>query len=480
MAPVQTRPTVTRSDPAAPSRTRPEIGATRGASPTRTTTVERPTFARTRTSAARVDHDAISRLPSAADRAAATRLTRPDERSQIRAATRGTAGAIRPRGTTDGRLAYAPTSLRSDTSRLTTRGTSLLDTRRMPDARRGAPARVKPGLSDLRRTPSRYHDGRYSVYTPPAHRHTPGPYRPSHYDHSPRHHHRRSSHSSFYLNLSIGSGWYTPGWYGPSWYAPAWYSPAWYYPASGFSFSWSNRRYGLSIWNSAPVYATPYYDSWVCGGWGFSSLYYGGWRSGWYGGVSYIYNPWPVYRTTYFYEPAPVVTETVYVTQPAAQTTVVYEEPQTYATVPAAQTTVVYEEPQTYAVATAASPNVSLQSAPASTTAPLLPLPVPAPAEEPDNHTLWDAAPAVAQVETTAIGCFCPCRCNGKRPCICDYPCGAEYAIVREEFNLGLNFASYTDTLNPEAIWASYAGLDRIATLNGDTLYAGSAATTCY
>ena len=369
--------------------------------------------------------------------------------------------------------------MRSDPGRFTTRGTSLSDTRR------SVPARVKPGLSDLRRSPSRYHDGRYSVYTPPARRHAPGPYRPSHYGHHDRHHHRRHHHSSFYLGLAIGSGWYTPGWYGPSWYAPAWYSPAWYYPASGFSFSWSNRRYGLSIWNSAPVYATPYYDSWVCGGWGFSSLYYSGWRSGWYGGVSYIYNPWPAYRTAYFYEPAPVVTETVYVTQPATQTTVIYEEPQTYATAPATQTTVVYEEqPQTYAVAPAASPNVSLQSAPASTTAPVLPLPVPAaapaataPAGEPDNHTLWDAAPAVARVDTTAIGCFCPCRCNGKRPCICAYPCGAEYTIAREEFDLSLNFVSYTDTLDPEAIWVSYAGLDRATTLNGDSLYAGSAAT---
>ena len=405
---------------------------------------------------------------------------RPDENSQIRAATRGTTSAIRPSGTADGRLAYAPSALRSDTSRLTTRGTSLSDTRR------SVPARVKPGLSDLRRSPSRYHDGRYSVYTPPARRYDGG--RHHHYHHHYHHydrHHRRHHHSSFYLNLAIGSGWYTPGWYGPSWYAPAWYGPAWYYPASGFGFSWSNHRYGLSIWNSAPVYATPYYDSWVCGGWGFSSLYYSGWRSGWYGGVSYIYNPWPAYRTAYFYEPAPVVTETVYVTQPATQTTVIYEEPQTYATAPATQTTVVYEEqPQTYAVAPAASPNVSLQSAPASTTAPVLPLPVPAavpaataPTGEPDNHTLWDAAPAVARVDITAIGCFCPCRCNGKRPCICAYPCGAEYTIAREEFDLSLNFVSYTDTLDPEAIWVSYAGLDRATTLNGDSLYAGSAAT---
>ncbi len=349
--------------------------------------------------------------------------------------------------------------MRSDTSRLTTRGTSLSDTRR------SVPARVKPSLSDLRRTPSRYHDGRYSVYTPPARRYDRGHHHHYHYHHHHYDRPRRRRHSSFYLGLAIGSGWYTPGWYGPSWYGPAWY-----YPASGFGFSWSNRRYGLSIWNSAPVYATPYYDSWVCGGWGFSSLYYSGWRSGWYGGISYIYNPWPVYRTAYFYEPAPVVTrtETVYVTQPAAQTTVVYEEPQTYATAPAAQNTVIYEDPQTYA------------AAPDATAAPLPP-PVPeAAAVEPDNRTLWDAAPAVAQVETTAIGCFCPCRCNGRRPCICDYPCGAEYAITREEFDLSLNFASYTDTLDPEAIWVSYAGLDRVATPNSDTLYAGSATTTYY
>jgi len=407
-----------------------------------------------------MDRDAISRLPSAAERAAATRLTRPDERSQIQAATRGTAAlshggtsnALRPRGTADSRLAYAPASLRSDAGRLSTRDTSL------SNARSSVPERVKPRIAAPRTSSSRYQDGRYSVYSPPA-RHAAGPYRPGHhrpyrYDHD-RSHHRRDHHSSFYLGLALGSGWYTPGWYGPAWYGPA------YYPASGFSFSWSNRRYGLSVWNSAPVYATPYYDSWSCGGWGFSSLYYGGWHSGWYGGVSYIYNPWPVYRTTYFYDPAPVVTrtETVYVTQPAAQTTVIYEEPQT-----------------AYAPAPAAPLNAYAQSVPVSTTAPLLPQPVAAPAIEPDN-TLWDAAPAVTAVDAAAIGCFCPCHCNGQRPCICAYPCGAEYAVAREEFDLRLSFASYADTLDPETIWVAYAGLDRVAALDGDTLYADSAAT---
>ena len=467
---IQPPAAVTRTDSATPVRTRPEIRTertpaagtgretspvVRHETPTRTATLERP--AATRAAAPHIDRDAISRLPTAAERTAATRLARPDERSQIRAATRGTASlnrggtssALRPSGTTDSRLAYVPAS-RSDADRLMTRGTSLLGTRR------SAPTRTKPGTFAPVSTISRYRDGRYSVYTPPV-RHTAarhiGPYRPSYhrpdrYDHH-RHNDRRH-HSSFYLGLSIGSGWYTPGWYGPAWYGPV------YYPASGFSFSWSNRRYGLSIWNSGPVYATPYYDSWNCGGWGFSSLYYGGWHSGWYGGVSYIYNPWPVYRATYFYDPVPVVTrtETVYVTQPATQTTVVYEEPQTYASAPAAPLS--------------AYPT-------ASTTAPLLPQPVAAPAIQPED-TMWDAAPAVARIDTETIGCFCSCHCNGQRPCICAYPCGAEYAIVREEFDLGLSFASYADTLDPETIWGSYAGFDRWATLDDGTLYADSAA----
>ena len=83
----------------------------------------------------------------------------------------------------------------------------------------------------------------------------------------------------------------------------------------------------------------------------------------------------------------------------------------------------------------------------------------------------------MAAVDAAAIGCFCPCHCNGQRPCICAYPCGAEYAVAREEFDLRLSFASYADTLDPETIWVAYAGLDRVAALDGDTLYADSAAT---
>ncbi len=304
---------------------------------------------------------------------------------------------------------------------------------------------------------SRYRDGRYSVYTPPA-RHTarhvnpyrPGYHRPERRDHN-RRAHRRDHHSSFYLGLAIGSGWYTPGWHGPAWYGPA------YYPASGFSFSWSNRRYGLSIWNSAPVYATPYYDSWSGGGWGFSSLYYGGWHSGWYGGVSYIYNPWPVYRTTYFYDPVPVVTrtETVYVTQPALQTTVVYEEPKTYASAPAAPL------------------NACLPAAPASVTAPVLPQPVPDEQPPARSEWAWDDVPAVEQVDAEVSGYYCP----GQNSFLSDYPYGAEYAVTRNAFDLSLAFVSYADSLDPETIWFSYAGLDRWDVLDSHTLYADSAAT---
>ena len=471
----RTAPSITRSEPAAPGRTRPEIsaartpasGSSRATPPVtsrepspRTAATERPTTART--AATRLDRDAISRLPSTAERTAATRLTRPDERSQIQAATRGTAAlshggtsnALRPRGTADSRLAYAPASLRSDAGRLSTRDTSL------SNARRSVPERVKPRIAAPRISSSRYHDGRYSVYTPPPRHVTARPAGPLrrpvyHPLPPPRTYHRHDvhrRHSSFYLNLAIGSGWYTPGWHGPAWYGPV------YYPASGFSFAWSNHRYGLSIWNSTPVYVTPYYDSWVCGGWGFSSLYYGGWRSGWYGGVSYIWNPWPVYRTVYLYDPVPVVTrtETVYVTQPATQATVVYEE-----------------QPDN---APAAPPNVTPQAAPVSTTEPLLPQPVPAPATQPEN-TAEDAAPDVAYTDTGTDDCFCPCGCNGRRPCICDYACGAEYAVTREAFDLSLSFASYAETLDPEVIWGVYAGLDRIAASDDGTLYDNLSAT---
>ena len=58
--------------------------------------------------------------------------------------------------------------------------------------------------------------------------------------------------------------------------------------------------------------------------------------------------------------------------------------------------------------------------------------------------------------------CFCACHCNGKVPCTCEYPCGSEIGDETETYQLKSSFVSYTVTLNPETIWASYAGFDRI------------------
>lgn len=206
-------------------------------------------------------------------------------------------------------------------------------------------------------------------------------------------------------------------------FTPVWYSPA-VYPASGFGFSWSSRSLGISFssYSHVPTYTyTRYYNSWHCGGLGYSSVYYGGWRSGWYGGFSYVYNPWPVYRTYYLYDPYPVVTrtETVYITQPATTTYIVQEG-----------------APAATAITQQAPP-------PATATAP--------------------GTPAAAQPERAepAAECFCACHCNARYTCTCDYPCGSEYTVTPEAFNLSLSFVSYAATLNPETIWVSYAGLDR-------------------
>lgn len=216
--------------------------------------------------------------------------------------------------------------------------------------------------------------------------------------------------------------------------SPVWWGPV-VYPA-GFGLTWYSGDFALSIATYAPAYSyTRYYDSWHCGGWGYSSVYYGGWRSSWYGGFSYVYNPWPVYRTYYLYDPYPVQTvyvtqpaETVYVTQPASSTVYVNQP---------ATTTVMSEQP-------APEANTAYAAAPAAA-----------------SPSAWEAAPAVEQSETAATTCFCPCRCNGQRPCTCSYPCGAEYALGDEEFDLSRGFASYSDTMSPEVIWSSYAGLDR-------------------
>ena len=263
---------------------------------------------------------------------------------------------------------------------------------------------------------SRHSDGRNTLYHPPTREHHAGskPYRP--HRQSPRRPYHRSYRQPYWFNpwtFSYQHYGFMPFWHPQPYFYPYYYPQYYAYPACGFGFSWSSGSFGLSLFSYTPAYSTFYYDSWHCGGWGYSRIYHDCWRSGWYGGISYIYNPWPVYRTIYLYDTAPAVinAETVYVTEPS---NVVYNTAQ-----PASQTSVA----------------------------------APAPA-------VWDSAPAEERAETLANRCFCRCGCNGQRPCVCEYPCGSEYAWQPEDFDLSLDYASYSETLDPETIWLSYANLD--------------------
>jgi len=195
----------------------------------------------------------------------------------------------------------------------------------------------------------------------------------------------------------------------------------------GLGFSWSSGGFSMGFSTYSPAYYSPayayrpYYDSWGYRGWGYSSAYYGGWSSGWYGGFSYVYNPWPVYRTYYLYSPP---TQVIYETAP--RETIIYRET-------APQQTIIYQE---------------------------------APAPQQTIVYLPQTSPAAAQEAPFAppegYRCFCECQCNGQAPCTCEYPCGAEYADEHDTYRLSDEFVSYTVSLNPETIWASYAGFDRI------------------
>jgi hypothetical protein len=282
-----------------------------------------------------------------------------------------------------------------------------------------------------RRTPfssSRYTDGRSSVYRAPdrdAYRARPSDFLTFHDDRrpSPR---RFGRYGHPYRQNAFG---------------PVWYGPVAYPASSYLGFSWSNGSFGLglSFASYSPACSTRYYDSWSCGGRGYSDVYYGGWRDNWYGGFSYVHNPWPVYRTCYLYEPEPAV-ETVYVTQPATATYVV-------------------ESTEAAPVIQPPAPPPDDQNADAARLVQQPPtIPV---SEVPQTQTVCEDTPAVERIGTAATSCFCPCHCNGQRPCTCDYPCGAEYAVVADQFNLSSGYTSYTEKLNPETIWASYAGFDR-------------------
>ena len=448
--PARQRPTV--MTPAEPTRTRPvEIGApaNRTASEPAVRTLparQKPTVLTHADAAART---AITRTPSrepnerlssspTATRsssreplAATARLTAPNTRLAAPSSTRSTSSirygssrGIAPSLTPD-RLTSAVSlrSARQDGRQFRTLGDS------QAAVTQPLPTRTKQGFNTRTfadRKPfssSRYSDGRNSVYHAPerysySSRHEPY-YRNGHNDHRGHNDHHGNRHHG---------GWYIYGAFAPAWYCA---------PVYGSGFAWSNGHVGFSFSSYWPTYYhTRYYDSWSCGGWGYSNLYYGGWRSGWYGGISYIYNPWPVYRTYYLYEPEPVVvrTETVYVNQPAP-TSYVVESPAP--TAYAAETAV----PATYAAAGPGTATQVIQAQPAA-----------APA-------VGMAAPSVAEVPVEP--CFCPCHCNGQRPCTCAYPCGAEYAVDEETFDLSNVYESYAESLDPETIWSSYAGLDR-------------------
>lgn len=361
------------------------------------------------------------------------RITAPDTRLASPATGRGTSASSMRFGSANDNLRPRAASLSPD-------GLSTRSARRGADDVRGGsrtavagqiPSHITGGrdvsTSD-RRPPSsgRYGDGRSSVYNAPdrntyMNRQAYSRPQPQHHNtsHGGNNHHDHNRHNPYPYHYSHHA------------FSPVWCGPVVYPASSYFGFSWSNGSFGLSFASCSPAYAysTRYYDSWSCGGWGYSGVYYGGWHDNWYGGFSYVYNPWPVYRTCYLYEPstvvvyepAPVVTrtETVYITEPATTTYVV----QSAGATPALQ------QPATSVVET--------------------------------QQTFWETAPAVERAETVATSCFCPCHCNGQRPCTCDYPCGAEYTVSADQFDLSFGYSSYAETLNPETIWTSYAGLDR-------------------
>lgn len=240
-------------------------------------------------------------------------------------------------------------------------------------------------------------------------------------------HHYPSHHDRYHRPVTCYSGsaafWHAFGFtVGASLFAPFYYADVVYPGRACVTTTWHSGPVTVSVASCAPypVYTyRPYYCSsgWYHhDGWHHSYAYYGGWRCNWYGGFSYIFNPYPVYRTYYLYEePSTVVIE-----QPAPQ--VVYVNP------PAQQTVTV----------------------PAATVA----------ATQPQPATQVEAAGTEQVAATPETRCFCACKCNGRVPCICEYPCGSEFAYSPDEYTLG-GFSSYADSLNRELIWSSYAGLDR-------------------
>lgn len=249
----------------------------------------------------------------------------------------------------------------------------------------------------------------------------------------PKHHnsyysHHYPSHSGHYYHgyhYSEGAFWTAFGLtLGASILAPVYMGPV--YSSASYTTAWHGGAVTVSVGGPAYSYYSPYYRPYYCtgyihDGWHHSSAYYGGWRSNWYGGFSYMFNPYPVYRTYYLYEEP----QTIVIEQPAPQ--VVYVEKP-------AQQTVEYVQ---QAPALPASETPQLQAA------------LPSVAAEAQS----------AQAQESAR-CFCACKCNGRIACVCEYACGSEFAYSPDDYTLK-GFASYSESLNAELIWSSYAGLDR-------------------
>ncbi len=192
------------------------------------------------------------------------------------------------------------------------------------------------------------------------------------------------------------------------------------YPA-GFGITWWSKRFTLSFSTYSPVYYgchTPYYNSWYYGGYGYSSLYYGGWRSGWYGGLSYVCNPWPVYRTYYFHDPEPVIIERPVIVQ----------------------NEIIIEKAQPIVITNSST----VESSSVSNTSPY-----------PDDHIIVEERTTIrSSPEEIASAGIDPEYIYEDR--FDPYYYDGDY--LADELRIG--FASYADTLNPESIWLSYAGLD--------------------
>ncbi|MEI7945361.1 MAG: hypothetical protein WCJ02_01630 [bacterium] len=211
---------------------------------------------------------------------------------------------------------------------------------------------------------------------------------------------------------------------GASLLAPFYIAPVVYPSRSYYGTTWYGSPVVVSVSPRShyPTYAyRPYYcnTGYIHDGFHYSSAYYGGWRGNWYGGFSYIFNPFPVYSSYYLYDEP----QTIVVQQPAPQVV--------YVNQPAQPAT----PPQESILDTATLPTQ------------------PQPAVEP--ATTAQTPPAEENTR-----CFCACKCNGRVPCICEYACGSEFAYSPEAYTLK-GFSSYSESLNRELIWSSYAGLDR-------------------